>query len=281
MPADDISHLDLTPTLAKFYRTQIHNLQKTRTTTLEANLQTLALQTAERTRLHRTIRALEAEVDASHADIEDLREALVRERKAVIELVGENVKLRGSPTRLGREEGTFEGLGGGTSRHYESLVRSLQRDHREYIERTRAQKMLLNERIAELRVKEERMQVALIEATREVVRIKTEREELAVRLEEVQCLMGERIGRLRLEIEGSSHVATKRENEELWSTVAELKVCSLVMGAHGRRNGWRCRVTRRKIVLPDLNGNSSVIENCTSRLGMCELIVVSMRENYP
>jgi hypothetical protein len=97
MPADDISHLDLTPTLAKFYRTQIHNLQKARTTTLEANLQSLALQTAERTRLHRTIRALEAEIDSCHADIEDLLEALVRERKAVVELVGENAKLRSSP----------------------------------------------------------------------------------------------------------------------------------------------------------------------------------------
>jgi hypothetical protein len=105
MPADDISHLDLTPTLAKFYRTQIHNLQTTRRTTLDANLQTLALHTAERTRLHRTVRALEAEIDSSHADIEDLREALVRERKAVIELVHENAQLRGPPSSGVADEG--------------------------------------------------------------------------------------------------------------------------------------------------------------------------------
>lgn len=77
------------------------------------------------------------------------------------------------------------------------------------------------------------MQVALIEATREVVRMKTEREDLAVRLEEVQCLMGGRIGRLRPEIEGSSHAALKTENEVLRSTVVALKVCFLVMGADG------------------------------------------------
>jgi hypothetical protein len=178
--------------------------------------------------------------------------------------------LPGSLTRVGGEEGTFEGLGrGGTVRHYESLIRSLQRDHREYIERTRAQKGLLNERIVELWKKEERMRFALIEATREVVRIKTEREELAVRLEEVQCLMVERIGRLGREIEGSSHAAIKRENEELRSTVADLKVCSSVRVTDEGRDGWRCRVTRRKIELPDLNGKSSVIVNCNPPICEC------------
>jgi chromosome segregation ATPase len=240
MPADDISHLELTPALAKFYRTQIHALQTTRCKTLESNLQTLVLQTAERTRLNRTVSALEEELDSCHADIEDLRRALVRERRAVIQLVGENAQLRGLPPegrrwRVAGEEATLRGVGSGrTERHYEALIRSLERDHGEYMERTRAQKVLLNERIGELEEKEERMQVALIEATREVVRIKTEREDLAVRLEEVQCLMAERIGRLQREIEGSSHASTERENEKLRSTVAELKVLPSMSVNDGR-----------------------------------------------
>ena len=94
MGPDDIGHLDLTPTLAKFYRTRIHDLQRLQTTTILKHLENIELSAQERASLQRTIQELEGELDASRTDVEVLHDAVVRERKAVIELVGENAQLR-------------------------------------------------------------------------------------------------------------------------------------------------------------------------------------------
>ena len=101
MTPDDIGHLDLTPALAKFYRTRIHDLQRRQTSTILKHLESIELSTQERAGLQRTIQKLQGELDASQADVEVLHEAVVRERNAVIELVGENAQLRRAIIPLG------------------------------------------------------------------------------------------------------------------------------------------------------------------------------------
>jgi len=117
--------------------------------------------------------------------------------------------------------------GGETSRHYEMLIQSLQRDHRAYVDRILRQKSLLQTRIMELQGKQERLQTALVEATREVLRTKTERDVARMRLEEVQSSIEGQLTVLRRQIEDvnhPSHAILKQENEELRATVEELKV---------------------------------------------------------
>jgi DNA repair exonuclease SbcCD ATPase subunit len=112
-----------------------------------------------------------------------------------------------------------------SDRHYEMLLRTLEQDHREYIERTRRQKSLLKGKVDELQTKRETMQIALIEGTKELVRNKTEKEELEMRLEQVQSSLEGRITALRRQFEDVSGTTDlKQQNEELRSTIKELKV---------------------------------------------------------
>jgi len=94
MGPDDIGHLDLTPALAKFYRARIHDLRRSQTSTILKHVERIELSAQERAGLQRTIHELQEALDASQADVEMLRDAVVRERHAVIELVGENAQLR-------------------------------------------------------------------------------------------------------------------------------------------------------------------------------------------
>lgn len=118
---------------------------------------------------------------------------------------------------------------GDTTRHYEMLITSLQQDHREYIDRTRRQKSLLHKKIKELQGNQEVMQIALVEATKQVVQSKTEKEDIQMRLEELQSSIEGRITSLRRQIEdiGAPSHSVLKENEELRATVKDLKVLPL------------------------------------------------------
>jgi chromosome segregation ATPase len=100
MGADDIAHLELTPPLLQFYRTRIHDLQRSRDTRIHTRLKTLEFSAKERALLEHTIAEYEEELESCQGDVEALRAALIRERKAVIELVGENAQLRRTLTHV-------------------------------------------------------------------------------------------------------------------------------------------------------------------------------------
>jgi len=113
------------------------------------------------------------------------------------------------------------------SRHYEILIKSLQQDHRAYVDRIERQNSVLRTRITESEGELERLRIALLEATKEVLRTKTEKEEMQMRLEEVQSSIEGRLKALQRQIEDvnhPSHSVLRQENQELWATVGELKV---------------------------------------------------------
>jgi septal ring factor EnvC (AmiA/AmiB activator) len=92
---DDVDHIELTPSLLKFYRTRIHDLQHQQSASLLSKLKHVEFSSQERTALERELQHCEDDLKRSEQDVQDLRAALRRERRAVIELVQENAKLRG------------------------------------------------------------------------------------------------------------------------------------------------------------------------------------------
>jgi len=95
---DKIEHLELNPSLLKFYRARIHELQRDQNASILAHLKHVEMSAKERSTLERELLEYEGELDQAHQDLDDMRNALVRERRAVIELVEENVQLRGNIT---------------------------------------------------------------------------------------------------------------------------------------------------------------------------------------
>src|SRR5579862_7102519 len=98
---DEIDHLELTPSLLKFYRSKIHDIQREQNTSILNRLKQVELSAQERKKLESELLEYEGELDQRQQDFDDIRYALVRERRAVIELVEENAQLRGtSPPNL-------------------------------------------------------------------------------------------------------------------------------------------------------------------------------------
>jgi hypothetical protein len=93
---DDIEHLELTPSLLKFYRSRIHELQKTQHAAILQRLTQVESSAKERAKLEREVLEYEDEVRILSDDLDKAHAGLIRERRAVIELVDENARLRGS-----------------------------------------------------------------------------------------------------------------------------------------------------------------------------------------
>jgi hypothetical protein len=91
---DDI---ELTPSLLKFYRSKIRELQKDQNISIHNRLKHLDLSTKERAKLERDVVEYEKEIEQTQQDLDHIQNALIRERRAVIELVEENAQLRGIP----------------------------------------------------------------------------------------------------------------------------------------------------------------------------------------
>lgn len=92
---EDIDHLELTPSLLKFYRSRIHELQRDQNMSILNRLKHIEFPAQERTKLECELLEYEDELDQRQQDVDDIRNSLVRERRAVIELVEENAQLRG------------------------------------------------------------------------------------------------------------------------------------------------------------------------------------------
>jgi hypothetical protein len=92
---DDIDQLELTPSLLKFYRSRIHELQRDQSVSILDRLKHVEMSAQERTTLERELLEYEDELCQAYQDLDDMRYALIRERRAVIELVEENTQLRG------------------------------------------------------------------------------------------------------------------------------------------------------------------------------------------
>jgi hypothetical protein len=92
---EDIDHLELTPSLLKFYRSRIHELQHGQNTSILNRLKQVELSAQERKELEYEVFEYEDELEQKQQDLDDIHSALIRERRAVIELVEENAQLRG------------------------------------------------------------------------------------------------------------------------------------------------------------------------------------------
>ena len=93
---DDVDDLELTPSLLKFYRSRIQGLQRNQNSSILNRLKKVELLAQERKKLEDGLVEYEDELDQTQQDLNDLRNSLVRERRAVIELVEENTQLRGT-----------------------------------------------------------------------------------------------------------------------------------------------------------------------------------------
>jgi hypothetical protein len=100
----DVKDIELTPSLLKFYRLRVHELQNERTCNTLERLKHVELSSQERKRLEREMLEYDDELCHTQQDLEDTRNMLIRERRAVIELVEENAQLRG--TLCSPEEGS-------------------------------------------------------------------------------------------------------------------------------------------------------------------------------
>lgn len=92
---DDMEDVELTPALLKFYRSKVHELQREQTAKLLARLKDVEMTSQQRLKMEKDLLEHEDELDQAEQDLSTLREALIRERRAVIELVEENAQLRG------------------------------------------------------------------------------------------------------------------------------------------------------------------------------------------
>jgi hypothetical protein len=93
---DEDEDLQLTPALLNFYRTRVHELQGNSATRVLERVRKLELSSQERKALQLELLEYEDGLEKVYEDLDDMRNALVRERRAVIELVEENAQLRGT-----------------------------------------------------------------------------------------------------------------------------------------------------------------------------------------
>src|SRR5579859_1994010 len=188
---DDVDHLELTPSLLTFYRTRIHDLQHERSASLLSRLKQIELSSQERTTLERELLEYEDELDKSQQDIQDLQKALIRERRAVIELVQENAQLRG--TSFFSRTIEFDGVlilehsgdrsidsetpdrSASLKRQYETLITSLLNDHKAYLSRIRTQRDSTAAKLQDLISRCARLETAVTEGTKELIKERKEK----------------------------------------------------------------------------------------------------------
>ena len=91
-----MADIELTPSLLHFYRSKINELQQQQYTISLNRLKHLELSANERTTLERQVSEYQNEMEITKQDVDELQGSLIRERRAVIELVQENAKLRGT-----------------------------------------------------------------------------------------------------------------------------------------------------------------------------------------
>ena len=118
-------------------------------------------------------------------------------------------------------------------RHYETLLSSIRADHKEQLSRMRYQRHLKTDHLEDLITRCARLETAVAETTKELIRERDEKQSLQVRVEEMQTSIEQEIRELRKRIQESVNIPSsssaevvrlKAENGDLRRTLDELKV---------------------------------------------------------
>jgi chromosome segregation ATPase len=218
--------IQLTPELLVFYRAKIRELQRHEYLTLLERLRHVELSAEQRARLEHQVSEYRDELDVTREDLDRLQESLTRERRAVIELVQENAQLRGRLLVQRIDIACCDDVDtppqtkiSSLKRQYETLLKSILADHKDYISRVRQQKQSSNAKINDLTSRCQRLETAILEASRELIKERNQKQALEVRVEEMQTDIERRISLLRSQIDCSvpsdETVRLKAENERL------------------------------------------------------------------
>lgn len=118
-------------------------------------------------------------------------------------------------------------------RQYETLLTSILSDHKSYLAEIRVQRDSTASKMDELLSRCEKLEIALAEGTKELIKERAEKQVLQVRVEEMQTNIEQRIQDLRKRLDSSGRVSIdktpeqnnlKLENENLRASVDEFKV---------------------------------------------------------
>jgi len=118
-------------------------------------------------------------------------------------------------------------------RQYETFLTSVLSDHKSYLAQIRVQRDSTASKMQELLSRCERLEMALAEGTKELIKERAEKHVIQVRMEEMQTSIEQRIQDLRKRLDDSNRRSIdkppelnklKLENQDLRATVDEFKV---------------------------------------------------------
>jgi len=114
-------------------------------------------------------------------------------------------------------------------RQYDTLITSLLSDHKAYLSRIRTQRDSTTAKLRDLITRCSRLETAVTEGTKELVKERREKQASEVRLEELQTSIEQRIQELRKRLDDSGRTGRaderlKLENEELRASLQDSKV---------------------------------------------------------
>ena len=127
-------------------------------------------------------------------------------------------------------------------RQYETLLTSILSDHKSYLAQIRVQRDSTASKMEDLLSQCERLEVAVAEGTKELIKERGEKQVLQNRVEEMQTNIEQRIQGLRKRLDsGRGSIdqtpelnKVKLENDQLRASVVEFKVPSPVSQTYGR-----------------------------------------------
>jgi len=128
-------------------------------------------------------------------------------------------------------------------RQYETLLTSILSDHKSYLAQIRGQRDSTTSKMEDLLSRCEKLELALAEGTKELIKERGEKQVLQIRVEEMQTNIEQRIQGLRKRLDDSGHGSVdqtpelnrlKVENQHLRATVDEFKVPPPNFQAYGR-----------------------------------------------
>jgi hypothetical protein len=116
-------------------------------------------------------------------------------------------------------------------RQYETLLTSLLNDHKTYLSRIRIQRDSTALKLQDLISRCARLETAVTEGTKELIKERREKQGLEIRVEEMQTSIEQRIQELRKRLENSGRGMAgnpddqlKLENEQLRASLRDFKV---------------------------------------------------------
>jgi predicted nuclease with TOPRIM domain len=122
-------------------------------------------------------------------------------------------------------------------RQYETLLTSILSDHKSYLAQIRVQRDSTASKMEDLLSRCERLELAVAEGTKELIKERGEKQVLQIRVEEMQTNIEQRIQGLRKRLDDSGRGSIdqtpelnklKLENDQLRASVDEFKVPSSI-----------------------------------------------------